>query len=52
MAGDDEPGQTNQLITTADLTADGFRTYQMDWTIYQANDKKYTQQTERVERLK
>ncbi|KAK0713453.1 hypothetical protein B0T26DRAFT_651675 [Lasiosphaeria miniovina] len=56
MAGDDELGPTNQQpsqpITTADLTADGLRTHQMDWTVYQANDKKYMQQFERVERLK
>ncbi|KAK0631526.1 hypothetical protein B0T14DRAFT_597161 [Immersiella caudata] len=56
VAGDDEPGQASQLtttrITTADLTTEGFRTYQMDWTIYQANEKKYIQQMERVKRLK
>jgi hypothetical protein len=48
VAGDNEPGPSNQqtnlpLITTADLTADGFRTYQFDWTMYQANKKEYTQ---------
>jgi hypothetical protein len=58
-AGDeDDNGQTSQAeqasqpITIADLTTDGFRTYQMEWTIHQANDKKYTQQVERLERLK
>ena len=50
VAGDDEPG--NLLITTADLTTDGFRTFQMDWTIYQVNKKDYTQQLEEVKRLK
>jgi len=49
VAGDDDSGQP---VTTADLTAEGLRTFQMDWTIYQANEKKYTQQFERVERLK
>ncbi|KAK4171165.1 hypothetical protein QBC36DRAFT_382769, partial [Triangularia setosa] len=54
VAGEDDPSQHSQSdsITTADLTAEGFRTYQMDWTIYQAKDKKYIQQTERIERLK
>jgi len=55
VAGDDGSGPANQPglpITTADLTADGLRTYQMDWTVYQANENKYTQQFERVERLK
>lgn len=51
-AGEDEIEQASQPITTADLTTEGFRTYQMDWTIYQTNDKRYTQQVERIERLK
>lgn len=52
VAGDDEAGPANPLITTADLTADGFRTFQMDWTIYQATKKDYIQQVEEVKRLK
>ncbi|KAK4206864.1 hypothetical protein QBC37DRAFT_406734 [Rhypophila decipiens] len=56
MNGDNDPGppnsQTSLPITIADLTADGFRTFQMTWTVYQANKKDYIQQTERVERLK
>ena len=60
-AGEDELGQPSQAgqaeqalqpITTVDLTAEGSGTYQMDWTIYQANEKKYTLQNERIERLK
>lgn len=56
MTGDDDSGpanpQTNNPITIADLTTDGFRTFQMTWTVYQAAKKDYVQQTERVERLK
>ena len=56
VAGDGEPGPANQQlnlpITTADLTADGLRTYQMDWTIYQANQKEYAQQVEKTAELK
>ncbi|KAK4207967.1 hypothetical protein QBC37DRAFT_85266 [Rhypophila decipiens] len=52
MPDDDESGPANLPITTADLTADGFRTFQMDWTIYQSNKKEYSQQFEEVKRLK
>ncbi|KAK4170956.1 hypothetical protein QBC36DRAFT_108658 [Triangularia setosa] len=52
VAGDDEASQSNPPITIADLTPDGFRTYQMDWTIYQANKKEYSQQFEIVKQLK
>ena len=56
VAGDGEPGPANQQlnlpITTADLTADGLRTYQMDWMIYQANQKEYAQQVEKTAELK
>jgi hypothetical protein len=55
-AGDDDSGPANQQfslpITTADLTADGLRTFQMDWSIYQDNNKKYTQQVEKTAELK
>jgi len=48
------PSQDNlsRAIEISDLTADGFRTYQLEWTIYQSNNKKYIQQTEHVGRLK
>ena len=52
VAGDDDPGQASRPITTADLTANGFRTFQMDYTIYQNDKKEYTQQFKRIERLK
>ncbi|KAK3939363.1 hypothetical protein QBC46DRAFT_150174 [Diplogelasinospora grovesii] len=51
--GDDgaESSSTNQ-ITVADLTADGFKTFQLEWTIHQARQKEYTQQDDEVKRLK
>ncbi|KAK3353832.1 hypothetical protein B0T25DRAFT_545448 [Lasiosphaeria hispida] len=52
MAGDEKPSLASGPITIADLTADIFKTFQMEWTIYQANLKEYTQQAEKVERLK
>ncbi|KAK4206708.1 hypothetical protein QBC37DRAFT_380822 [Rhypophila decipiens] len=52
IVGDDEAGPADPMITTADLTTDGFRTFQMDWTIYQANKKDYAQKFEEFKRLK
>jgi len=53
VVGDDEPSQTSATtITIADLTADGFRTYQLERTIYQDDKKDYTQQVEAVKQLK
>lgn len=49
---DDTETESSQTITIADLTTDGFRTYQMEWTIYQANEKKYNQQVDAVKQLK
>ena len=39
--GDDEPGQAGYLVTIADLTADGLRAYQFEWTVFQADKKEY-----------
>ncbi|KAK0734713.1 hypothetical protein B0T26DRAFT_633254 [Lasiosphaeria miniovina] len=52
VADDEEASPASIPITIADLTTDGFKTYQMEWTIYQANLKDYTQQFDRIERLK
>ncbi|KAM7211829.1 hypothetical protein V8F06_012802, partial [Rhypophila decipiens] len=52
IVGDDEAGPADPMITTADLTTDGFRTFQMYWTIHQASKKDYIQQFEEVKRLK
>ena len=50
--GDDEPGQAGYLVTIADLTADGLRAYQFEWTVFQADKKEYNQQLEAVKQLK
>ena len=42
VAGDDDSGQASRLFTIADLTADGFRTYQLERTIYEDDKKDYT----------
>jgi hypothetical protein len=42
----------NPPIKIADLTTDGFRSYQMEWTIYQSDLKEYNQQVEEVKKLK